>query len=672
MSTGRQTPQEVVSRGKVVTMKTLLLASVAAISIPTLGYAQTTDNEKETIALEPISVEAKADVLTGGIQLDEDELDRIAPKDIKDVFRQTPGATVSSPTPIGQKVYVNGIEDTKLTVDIDGARQVTKTFHHIGTAIIDPELLKSVKVETGVAPADAGPEALGGSISYETKDGRDFLDEDETFGGYGKLTYNTNSNTLSENVALALRHEGFDAIAYFSHDKGDNYEDGDGNEVIGTKAGMRTGMIKLGYTTPSGYRLKFKADYLRDREIRPSRPNFGGAVNPAWTPGLVDYERKSATISFSDDTPTDMWNPVISLSYTNATLFADITNTPIGEGAVADITTINGKAANTFTIDAGTITAGADFYVDEGTGGKESDSNYTEKVYDIGIFSQARLSLSEEARVSFGGRLDYNHLEGNEGSTFDNFGISANLNGEYDFTSWLMGYGGIGTAWGGIPMTEVGIQNYWIAIAPGAAWNYEGLEPSRSYNAKVGAVVEQGAFTFDGNLFYTKIKGSHQVSSSNRADNSDLVSYGINASAKYNFGNGFVRAAYTKAEVEVNGDVPVSTVAYQGIVIGDTYSVEAGYSWPEYGLRFGATGEGALENDDPVENSADKLDAYFIVGLYGEWFPEMLPGASVRLDVSNLFDTSYSHRANVGYDSGNYTPYEDPGRAFVISAKYAF
>ncbi len=661
---------------KVRSMKTFLLAGVSIMTLPVLtATAQggaSKENSKNLIVLDVISVDAKADVLTGGIQVDEGDLDRISPQDIKDVFRQEPGATVSSPTPIGQKVYVNGIEDTKLAVDIDGARQVTKTFHHIGTAIIDPEMLKSVKVETGVAPADAGPEALAGSITYETKDGRDFLDEDETFGGFGKLTFNTNTTGFSENLAFALRHEGFDAIAYIAHDKSDNYSDGDGNEVIGTKAGMKSGMVKLGYTAANGYRIKLKADYLRDKEIRPPRPNFGGAVNPAWLPGLVDYERKSFTLSLSDDTPTDMWNPSFNISYTNAKLFADISNTPIGEGVVADITTINGKAANTFTISNGTISTGADFYIDEGTGGKVSDSDYTEKVYDVGLFTQARLNLSEAARVSFGGRVDYNHLKGNEGSTFDNFGVSGNLNGEYDFTPWLMGYAGVGSAWGGIPMTEIGVQNYWIAIAPAAAWNYEGLEPSRSYNAKLGSVIEAGGFTFDGNLFYTKIKGSHQVSSSDRADNSDVETMGINASAKYDFGNGFVRATYTKAEVEVDGDVPVSTLAYQGIVVGDTFSVEGGYSWPDLGLRAGVTGEGALENDDPTENGSDPLDGYFVVGMYGEWYPEFLPGASLRLDVNNLFDTTYSDRANVGYDSGNYVPYNDPGRAFVISAKYAF
>jgi len=663
-------------RGPKLTMRTILLAGVASICLPQISKAEdgvkNDGSSQNTIVLEAITVEAKADVISGGVQLNENDLDRIAPKDIKDVFRQEPGVTVSSPIPIGQKVYVNGIEDTKLAVDIDGARQVTKTFHHIGTAIIDPELLKSVKVETGVAPADAGPEALGGTISYETKDGRDFLDPDESFGGFGKLSYNTNTNGFTENLAFAMRSEHFDAIAYVSHDGGDNYTDGDGNEVSGTAPGLFSAMAKIAYTANNGYRLKLKADFLEDEEIRPPRPNFGGAPNPAWRNGLVDYERTSLTISLTDDTPTDLWNPNFSLSYTRAKLFADISNTPIGEGVNADITTINGKAANTFTIGSGTITAGADFYVDEGTGGRVSDDNYTEKVYDIGAFAQARLDLTDQARVSFGGRIDYNHLEGNDGSEFDNVGVSGNLNGEYDFTSWLTGYAGVGTAWGGIPMTEIAIQNYWLPFGAAFAWDYSNLEPSRSYNAKIGTVIKQGGFTFDGNVYYTRIDDSHDVSSNIRSDSTDLVSYGVNASAKYNFGNGFVRASYTKSEVEADGDTPVSTIAYQGIVIGDLFTVEAGYSFNDLGLRVGVTGEGALDNDDPVDNGGDELDGYFVVGAYGEYYPDFLPGASVRLDVTNLFDSSYSDRANVGYDTANYIPYQDPGQTFVLTLKYSF
>ncbi|WP_417453996.1 TonB-dependent receptor domain-containing protein [Kiloniella sp.] len=662
-------------------LKGLLLGTAALIALPSGVVAQEVKkdpliiesevvNHDQDILLDPVYIDGKADVLTGGVQVGQEALERINPQDIKDVFRQEPGVAVSSPIAIGQKVYVNGIEDTKLAVDVDGARQVTKTFHHIGTAIIDPELLKAVKVETGVAPADAGPEALGGSISYETKDGRDFLDIDEAFGGYGKLTFNSNTGGFSENMALAAQYNNFDVLVYGSNDSGDNYSDGKGHEVAGTKPEMQSGLLKVGYSADNGYRVKLTGGFTKDDGIRPVRANFGGSSNPSDVPQRVDYERKSFSLSIGDETPTDLWDPRFSLSYTDTSLFADIKNTPIGEGIVSDITTINGKASNTFTTGLGKITSGADFYIDRGKGGRENDANYKEEVYDIGVFTQARLSLTDEARVSFGGRFDYNHLEGNEGTTLDNAGLSGNFSGEYDVTPWLMGYAGAGTAWGGVPMTEIGVQNYWSAF--GVRWNYDDLAPSRSFNYKAGFVVEEGNFTFDGNVFYTKIDDSHDVSNSNRGTQNDVVSKGVNASAKYSFGDGFVRGSYSKTHVRVDGDVPVSTLAYQGILMGDTYGLEAGYSWPDLGLRAGATGEGALENDDTKKNGGNALDSYFVAGLYAEWYPEDIDGLSLRVDVKNLFDKDYVDRANVGYDSSRYTPYGDPGRTFLLAAKYEF
>lgn len=58
---------------------------------------------------------------------------------------------------MSQKVYVHGIEETSLAVTMDGGRQNNKVFHHNGTNLIDPGLLKAVSVDAGVAPADAGP-----------------------------------------------------------------------------------------------------------------------------------------------------------------------------------------------------------------------------------------------------------------------------------------------------------------------------------------------------------------------------------------------------------------------------------------------------------------------------------------------------------------------------------
>ena len=118
------------------------------------------------------------------VNLSSDDLARAKPSDLQDVFVSEPTIEVGSPLPVSQKLYVNGVEETQLLVTIDGGRQNNKIFHHNATTLIDPTLLKAVSINPGVAPADIGPGALGGSIEYETKDVADLLDECETFGGF--------------------------------------------------------------------------------------------------------------------------------------------------------------------------------------------------------------------------------------------------------------------------------------------------------------------------------------------------------------------------------------------------------------------------------------------------------------------------------------------------------
>ncbi len=134
-----------------------LLAGVALTVLPVAAVAQEAKTKDETV-LAPIEVTASQNsdpTAAGSVTVTQDELDRINPQTIKDVFANEPSVQVGGPTAIAQKVYVQGIENTKLNVQVDGTRQVDSNYHHIGTAIIDPGMLKSIKVESGIAPADA-------------------------------------------------------------------------------------------------------------------------------------------------------------------------------------------------------------------------------------------------------------------------------------------------------------------------------------------------------------------------------------------------------------------------------------------------------------------------------------------------------------------------------------
>jgi len=154
-------------------LKGALLVSTSIVAAgPVLAQADEDAYDLGTIRIE---TEAAQTVL-GSLDIKEEEIERQNPSTMKDVFRGQTAIKSSGGAAIAQKTYVFGIEESLLNVTIDGARQNKSAFHHTGNVLIDPSLLEAVEVTSGLAPVDAGPGGLGGSIAYRTKDARDMLE----------------------------------------------------------------------------------------------------------------------------------------------------------------------------------------------------------------------------------------------------------------------------------------------------------------------------------------------------------------------------------------------------------------------------------------------------------------------------------------------------------------
>lgn len=222
----------------------------------------------------------------------------------------------------GFQVYVHGIEETNLAVTIGGSRQNNKVFHHIGTHLIDPGLPKAVGVDAGVAPADAGPGALGGAISYETKDARDLLDGDG-FGGFVTSSYNFNSDTITTGVSAKGIHEGFEFLGYFNFGNGNDFTAGNGSDVEGTSTDLLSGLGKLAYEFDSGDRVEISHERVHDDAPRPFRANVGFiAGRPPWEPRVRDckLDRQNTVFIYTDSTPGGWWDPKVVLAYSRTEL----------------------------------------------------------------------------------------------------------------------------------------------------------------------------------------------------------------------------------------------------------------------------------------------------------------------------------------------------------------
>ena len=637
---------------------------------------------QDATVLAPISVTA-TEVAPGGYQIGQEELEQANPIDIKDVFQGEAGVKVGGGADLARKSYVNGIEDSNLNVKIDGARQVGTTFHHMGTAVIDPSLLKSVRVETGVAPADVGPGTLGGSIAYETKDARDILDPGQMFGGIAKYHYESDTDLHSPNLTFAGQAQGFEVMTHGSYDNANNYHDGAGRELAGSAPKMKTFLGKAAWTGQGGDRIEFNSSFLQDEGIRPNRVNFASLSNGSH-PIPHSYQRKAFGVTYKDEAPTEMINPEFVFSYNEIRL--DIDRLAIGgsHNVNSKTSSYSGKLANTFTTNlgvarTGNVTVGVDFFRDKGENSFGSRPGFgpanapfgnNEISKNVGAFAQARLKMTDDVRVSFGGRFDKQWFNGVDGTHISTSGASGNVNAEYDVVQGLTAYGGAGTTWGGIPLGESLIYNLT------ASWNYTDLSASRAMNYKAGFKGDHGPFSGDAHYFITRINGSHKRGSGNRQDNLNILSRGFNLSGKYTYGDGFLRATFSSQNLRANGEILVTgSASYHGFNMGEIFTLEAAHMFPQWGLRLGTTNEFALMNDD---NGAAPAPGYGVVNIYAQWAPEKigdmeLGNLTLRADVKNLFDHTYVDRAtSANADNSDASPYYEPGRTFLLTAKLDF
>lgn len=184
----------------------------------------------------------------------QDEIEARNAATIADVFTRESAVTASDGAPIAQKVFVNGIEESLLSVTIDGARQNKSAFHHTGNVLLDPALFKSVEVSAGLAPADNGPNALAGSIAYTTKDAGDLLEDGDTFGGIYSLSAGTNGQGFCNTLTVFGQEGAFEYLLSGTRASGNDYEDGAGVEAPGTGAGGGRLSFPASKTTGDGNR----------------------------------------------------------------------------------------------------------------------------------------------------------------------------------------------------------------------------------------------------------------------------------------------------------------------------------------------------------------------------------------------------------------------------------
>jgi hemoglobin/transferrin/lactoferrin receptor protein len=266
----------------------LLHASTIAIVVVTGSAALA----QATQSLDPITVvatkteERASESLAAVSTVRQDQLNQIMASKPSEVFFAVPGVWFQERADDpGTAINIRGLQDFgRVAVLIDGARQnFQRTGHNAdGVFYMEPELLAEADVVRGPVANIYGSGAIGGVVSFRTKDVDDILKPGQQWGllTNGEIGSNTFQGLVSSFAAARVNPNVEFMVGGTKRHKSD-YRDGDGNTIPNTGYDVWTGITKLTLRPADGHRVKlgyihYDSDYTSGQPFVGTSPPFTG------------------------------------------------------------------------------------------------------------------------------------------------------------------------------------------------------------------------------------------------------------------------------------------------------------------------------------------------------------------------------------------------------------
>ncbi|WP_376872645.1 TonB-dependent receptor domain-containing protein [Albirhodobacter sp. R86504] len=651
----------------------LPLAGTSLLAMTAALHAQ----EAETFALDPITIIREGEdniTATGGTVLTLGDIETLAPADVSQLFSRNSSISVSGGGGPAKKIHVLGMEQSNLAVSVDGVPQPATSWHHTGSNVVDPKFLKRVEVEAGAAAADSGFAAAAGAIRYETVGAQDLLEDGQTTGGRASVSYGSNGAGLTTSLAGYGKYAGFDWFVMANESNGDNYETGDGVEVLGTEPAATNVIAKLGYEVED-HRFEVNFEHGRDAADRTIKMNLGLSTDTTAYPMVVT--RDSISLKYTTTNATNSWDPEATLYFSENDYYRDNYTTSTNGNMQLEEDTFGGKVQNTFTTGMGKITAGVDFkqhdYFTNNYG--NNDRQYRNfSTSQIGVFTQGRFDLGQDLSLSTGARYDASRFTDWDGERFSSTGGSVNGTLAYKVTEGLELFAGASSTYLGYVIGDYG----YLHARDSSFYTDPGFDTGRSQNVKLGANFTQNDFRGGITFFDTKINGQPSYGWSPAVLTNDPDEYrtrGFTLNGNYDFGGTRVGGTLTKADVTIGGESAVPSSGYF-MPIGTMATLYVDHDLVAYNMTVGASVEWASEISDTAATDAGFVDqpSYTVLSAYAEWQPARFDTVSVRLDVDNLLDETYYERTGYAYSTnrGGIDPIYAAGRTVTLGVTMKF
>lgn len=697
---------------------TALAISSVLVTPSLLAEESNTKNEEKSI--ERIDIWSTS-VKASSIYLKGEAIANKQADHISDLLRTIPGVDVGGAHSLNQRITIRSMDDKDLDISIDGAKQNTYMYHHMGNLQIHADILKSVDIEVGTNSVING--GLGGSVRFETKQAKALLDDNEKFGARFQVGAGSNSGETYSATAYGLLGDNVDFLGYYNGVNRDDYEvgggeikDSSGNVIEGTDGTVRgiegqldDALIKFGWEPTDNQRVQLSYETYKDKGDYSYRPDMGLATDLAITESLeipllwpTEFTRDTLTLNY-ELTLGDTYLKAAVYSNTSE-LWRDETgyaDNPSYEGWAAIVT---GEAKNTgVNLIAETsfdgvlsqdLTYGFDFVKHETAYNAEYSTSVdtsNEEASNIALFIQDRVAITDTFAVIPGVRYDSYDIDSTVvNNTFSNTAFSLALELQpnddllFKFSATELFKGPeIGEVFVGAGLYDSTNEN----IEAETGINYE-LSFAYQILIEDAGSVSLGATIFKtsiDNYIYDYATPPPEVGGRSWKDNiGDMEIDGYESYINYLNGQFNAGITYSSAESELSAfddyiDLDGARLDRQQ---GNTISANAGYELTNLGLSVNwemLWVDDVAANPDLDGASLDNSkDGYSVHNINARWVSESLDGLAIIVGVDNVFDEFYSSqssRTGVSFHprfGELYLQDFEPGRNIKATVSYQF
>lgn len=208
----------------------LCLASLTLpLGAPALAENQpSTARHFDTITVTATRQEQRLSEVAGSVSvMDEQQIDRQNIKDIQGLVRFEPGVSVGGTgSRFGLSGFsIRGIGGNRVLTQVDGIG-IPEAFDFGGFLsarrnYVDLDTVKRVEIIRGPASSLYGSDAIGGAVSFLTKDAGDYLNEGDDFFARFKAGYDSSDSSWLRSISLAGRQDQWDGLLHLARRSGE-------------------------------------------------------------------------------------------------------------------------------------------------------------------------------------------------------------------------------------------------------------------------------------------------------------------------------------------------------------------------------------------------------------------------------------------------------------------